>query len=135
MEILRCEALCKVYGSGEIQVKALDGLDLSVEKGAFVAVVGASGSGKSTLLHILASVDQPTSGRVVVDGVDLSTLDPTRAALFRRRKVGFVFQGCNKPVHSFEAHCVDGFPICALRHIPLTGIDILICQQKQLLII
>lgn len=95
MEILRCEALCKVYGSGENQVKALDGLDLSVEKGAFVAVVGASGSGKSTLLHILASVDQPTSGRVVVDGVDLSTLDPTRAALFRRRKVGLIYQFYN----------------------------------------
>ena len=95
MEILRCEALCKVYGSGENQVKALDGLDLSVEKGAFVAVVGASESGKSTLLHILASVDQPTSGRVVVDGVDLSTLDPTRAALFRRRKVGLIYQFYN----------------------------------------
>ena len=78
MEILRCEKLTKRYGSGAGEVTALNGIDLSVEKGEFVAVMGASGSGKSTLLHILGTVDRPTSGRVVVDGTDLSTLNAPR---------------------------------------------------------
>ncbi len=95
MEILRCEGVRKVYGSGSNQVTALDGIDLSVGKGEFAAIVGASGSGKYTLLHILGSVDKPTEGKVIVDGTDLSTLNQTQAAIFRRRKVGLVYQFYN----------------------------------------
>ncbi len=95
MRILTCEGVRKVYGSGDHQVTALDGIDLTVEKGEFTAIVGASGSGKSTLLHILGSVDQPTGGRVIIDGTDLSTLNPAQAVIFRRRKVGLVYQFFN----------------------------------------
>lgn len=95
VEILRCEGLRKVYGSGENQVKALDGIDFSMEKGEFTAVMGASGSGKSTLLHILGSVDKPTEGRVYVEGTDITSMKPAQAALFRRRKVGIVYQFFN----------------------------------------
>ena len=95
MEILKCEGIKKVYGSGENQVKALDGIDLAVNKGEFVAIIGASGSGKSTLLHILGSVDKPTEGKVVVGGTDISALNRTQAAIFRRRKVGLVYQFYN----------------------------------------
>lgn len=95
MELLKCEGVSKIYGNGNNQVTALDGIDLSVEKGEFVAVIGASGSGKSTLLHILGSVDQPTSGKVIVDGVDISAMNRTQAAIFRRRKVGLVYQFYN----------------------------------------
>lgn len=95
MNILTCEEVCKVYGSGNNQVRALDKIDLAVEKGEFVAVVGASGSGKSTLLHILGSVDKPTRGKVTIDGTDLSKLNQTQAAIFRRRKVGLVYQFYN----------------------------------------
>ncbi len=95
MEILRCEGVKKVYGSGGNQVMALNGIDLSVKKGEFVAIIGASGSGKSTLLHILGSVDKPTSGKVIIDGQDISELGQTQAAIFRRRKVGLVYQFYN----------------------------------------
>lgn len=95
MEILKCEGIKKVYGSGANQVKALNGIDLVVDKGEFVAIIGASGSGKSTLLHILGSVDKPTEGKVVVGGTDISALDKTQAAIFRRRKVGLVYQFYN----------------------------------------
>jgi ABC-type antimicrobial peptide transport system, ATPase component len=95
MEILKCEAVRKVYGPGGNQVTALDGIDLSVSKGEFVAIIGASGSGKSTLLHILGSVDKPTSGKIIIDGTDLSKLNQTQAAIFRRRKVGLVYQFYN----------------------------------------
>ncbi len=95
MEILRCEGVKKVYGSGGNQVMALNGIDLSVKKGEFVAIIGASGSGKSTLLHILGSVDKPTSGKVIIDGQDISQLGQTQAAIFRRRKVGLVYQFYN----------------------------------------
>ena len=95
MEILRCEGLRKIYGSGENQVKALDGIDFSMEKGEFTAVMGASGSGKSTLLHILGSVDKPTEGKVYVEGTDITSMKPAQAALFRRRKVGIVYQFFN----------------------------------------
>lgn len=95
MEILKCEGIKKVYGSGANQVKALDGIDLVVDKGEFVSIIGASGSGKSTLLHILGSVDKPTEGKVVVGGTDISALDKTQAAIFRRRKVGLVYQFYN----------------------------------------
>ena len=95
MEILRCEGIRKVYGSRGNQVVALDGIDLSVSKGEFTAIMGASGSGKSTLLHILGSVDKATEGKVVIDGTDLSQLNQTQAAIFRRRKVGLVYQFYN----------------------------------------
>ena len=95
MEILKCEGLTKKYGSGAGEVTALDGISLSVQQGEFVAVMGASGSGKSTLLHILGTVDQPTAGRVMVEGVDISALNPREAAIFRRRKVGIVYQFYN----------------------------------------
>lgn len=95
MEILSCCGVTKIYGSGESQVKALNGIDLSVEKGEFVAVVGASGSGKSTLLHILGGVDRPTEGKVTVEGTDISSMNRTQAAIFRRRKVGLVYQFYN----------------------------------------
>ena len=95
MEILKCEGVRKVYGSKENLVTALDGIDLSIEKGEFVAIVGASGSGKSTLLHVLGSVDKPTEGKVLVDGEDISKLNPTQSAIFRRRKVGLVYQFYN----------------------------------------
>lgn len=95
MEILRCEKIRKVYGSGTSQVRALDGINLSVEKGEFLAIVGASGSGKSTLLHILGSVDTPTEGKVLIEGTDISSMNRTQAAIFRRRKVGLVYQFYN----------------------------------------
>lgn len=95
MEILKCEGVRKVYGSGSNQVTALNGIDLSVSKGEFVAIIGASGSGKSTLLHILGSVDKPSGGKVIIDGTDLSGLNQTQAAIFRRRKVGLVYQFYN----------------------------------------
>ena len=95
MEILRCENLNKVYGSGDNRVVALEQINIAVNKGEFVAIVGASGSGKSTLLHILGSVDKPTEGRVVVEGRDISSLSPAQSAIFRRRKVGLVYQFYN----------------------------------------
>lgn len=95
MEILRCKGIKKIYGTGNNRVAALQKVDLSVEKGEFVAIVGASGSGKSTLLHILGSVDKPTEGKVIIEGIDISTLNQTGAAIFRRRKVGLVYQFYN----------------------------------------
>lgn len=95
MNILTCEGVTKIYGSGNNQVTALAGIDLTVDRGEFVAITGASGSGKSTLLHILGSVDKPTGGRVTVEGTDLSALNQTQAAIFRRRKVGLVYQFYN----------------------------------------
>lgn len=95
MEILRCEKVSRIYGSGDNKVVALNQVDLTVERGEFVAIVGASGSGKSTLLHILGSVDRPTSGRVLVEESDISALSRTQAAIFRRRKVGLIYQFYN----------------------------------------
>ena len=95
MEILRCENVSKIYGSGENRVVALDRVHISVNKGEYVAIVGASGSGKSTLLHILGSVDKPSEGKVWIDGVDISAMNPTQSAIFRRRKVGLVYQFYN----------------------------------------
>ena len=95
MTILETKDLRKVYGSGEAEVRALDGIDLTVNDGEFVAVVGSSGSGKSTLLHMLGGLDRPTSGTVTVDGQDLSALKEEKLTIFRRRKIGFVFQSFN----------------------------------------
>lgn len=95
MTILETKNLKKIYGKGETEVHALDGVDLSVEKGEFVAIVGTSGSGKSTLLHMLGGLDRPTSGSVTVDGRELSKLKDEELTVFRRRKIGFVFQNYN----------------------------------------
>ena len=95
MNVLRTENLKKYYGTGESQVRALDGIDLTVEQGEFLAVVGTSGSGKSTLLHMLGGLDRPTSGKVYVDGKDISGLKDDALCIFRRRKIGFVFQSYN----------------------------------------
>lgn len=95
MEVLQAKNLKKVYGSGENAVRALDGVDLSIEKGEFVAVVGTSGSGKSTLLHMLGGLDRPSSGTVTVDGQDIFALKDEELTIFRRRKIGFVFQAYN----------------------------------------
>lgn len=95
MEILKVENLCKNYGKGETLVKALDDVSFSVNKGEFVAIVGASGSGKSTLMHILGGVDRPTSGKIYVDGEDVFKKSETDLAIFRRRKVGLIYQFYN----------------------------------------
>ena len=95
MTILETKDLRKFYGSGDTQVKALDGVDLSVENGEFVAIVGTSGSGKSTLLHMLGGLDRPTRGAVLVDGKDIFSLKDEELTIFRRRKIGFVFQSYN----------------------------------------
>ncbi|WP_300820468.1 ABC transporter ATP-binding protein [uncultured Oscillibacter sp.] len=95
MTILETKALHKHYGSGETEVRALDGVDLTVEKGEFAAVVGTSGSGKSTLLHMLGGLDRPTSGSVSVDGKDIFSLKDEALTIFRRRNIGFIFQNYN----------------------------------------
>lgn len=95
MEILKVENLTKIYGKGNTKVTALDNVSFSVEKGEFVAIVGASGSGKSTLLHILGGVDRPTSGKVIVDKEDVYKLNEANLAIFRRRQVGLIYQFYN----------------------------------------
>lgn len=95
MNILQAENLKKIYGSGENAVHALDGVNLTVEKGEFIAIVGTSGSGKSTLLHMLGGLDRPTDGKVTVDGKELFSLKEEALTIFRRRKIGFVFQSYN----------------------------------------
>lgn len=95
MAILQTKNLKKIYGTGENTVYALDDVDLTVEKGEFVAIVGTSGSGKSTLLHMLGGLDRPTSGKVVVDGKDIFSLKDEELTIFRRRKIGFIFQNYN----------------------------------------
>lgn len=95
MEILRVENLCKTYGKGENEVKALDNVSFSVKKGEFIAIIGPSGSGKSTLLHILGGVDKPTSGKVYMDGSDVYAQNEEQLAIFRRRQVGLIYQFYN----------------------------------------
>ena len=95
MEILRVENLCKTYGKGENTVKAVDNVSFLVEKGEFVAIIGASGSGKSTLLHLLGGVDRPTSGKVFIDGKDIYSLNDDNLAIFRRRQIGLIYQFYN----------------------------------------
>ena len=95
MSILEAKNLKKIYGQGENRVYALDGVDLAVNKGEFLAIVGTSGSGKSTLLHMLGGLDRPTSGEVIVDGVPIFNLKDDELTIFRRRKIGFVFQAFN----------------------------------------
>ena len=95
MDILRIEHLSKIYGTGDTEVRALDDVSFTVPKGQFVAIIGPSGSGKSTLLHILGGVDTPTDGHVYVDGTDITTLDETALAIFRRRQIGLIYQFYN----------------------------------------
>lgn len=95
MGILNCENVKKIYGTEMNRVVALDKINLSVDKGEFVSIVGASGSGKSTLLHILGSVEQPTEGKIIIDGEDVSKMNKTQSAIFRRRKVGLIYQFYN----------------------------------------
>lgn len=95
MEILRVENLNKTYGKGENQVEAVDNVSFSVQKGEFVAIIGASGSGKSTLLHLIGGVDRPTSGKVFIDGKDIYTLNDDNLAIFRRRQIGLIYQFYN----------------------------------------
>lgn len=95
MNILKTVALKKYYGEGDTLVKALDGVSLEVEKGEFISIIGTSGSGKSTLLHMLGGLDRPTSGSVYIDGKDIAKLKPEQLTIFRRRKIGFVFQSFN----------------------------------------
>ena len=95
MRILETKDLSKIYGSGDTEVRALDGVNLQIENGEFVAIVGTSGSGKSTLLHMLGGLDRPTSGSVIVDGKDIFSLKEEALTIFRRRKIGFVFQSYN----------------------------------------
>ncbi|MGV8981505.1 ABC transporter ATP-binding protein [Clostridium sp.] len=95
MEILRTENLTKTYGMGDTMVTALDNLNLRISKGQFVAIIGSSGSGKSTLLHMLGGVDNPTKGKIYIDDIDISSMNETELALFRRRKVGIIYQFYN----------------------------------------
>jgi putative ABC transport system ATP-binding protein len=95
MELLRCEDLTRTYGSGAAKVTALDRVNLSVQKGEFLAIVGASGSGKSTLLHLLGGVDRPSGGRILIEDTDIATLNEEKLAVFRRRKVGLIYQFYN----------------------------------------
>ena len=95
MDILHTQNLKKIYGTGEVQVNALDGINLSIKQGEFVSIVGTSGSGKSTLLHMLGGLDQPTEGKVFVDGKDIFSMKKDALTIFRRRKIGFVFQAFN----------------------------------------
>ncbi|HAO31175.1 MAG TPA: ABC transporter ATP-binding protein [Treponema sp.] len=95
MEILKAEEVKKTYGAGETKVEALHGINLSVQKGEFVSIVGTSGSGKSTLLHMLGGLDRPSSGKVIIDGKDIFSLKDEELTIFRRRKIGFVFQAFN----------------------------------------
>ena len=117
MSILITEKLCKTYGAGETQVKALQNVNLTVEEGEFVAVVGTSGSGKSTLLHMLGGLDNPTGGKVIIDGKDIFSLKKDELTIFRRRKIGFVFQNYNLvPVLSVYDNIIlpislDGNPV------------------------
>lgn len=114
MEILRCENLTKVYGEGNTAIKALDNISFSVEKGEFVSIVGPSGSGKSTLLHILGGVDQPTEGKVFINGTDIHGLSEDKLAIFRRRQIGLIYQFYNLlPVLNVDEnivlpHLLDG---------------------------
>lgn len=95
MEILRCEQLSKTYGSGQTMIKALDGINLSLKKGEFTAIIGTSGSGKSTLLHLLGGVDIPTAGKIFIEDTNIASLSEKQLSIFRRRKVGLVYQFYN----------------------------------------
>lgn len=129
MEILRCENLSKIYGSGNTCVKALDGISFSVEAGEFVSIVGPSGSGKSTLLHILGGVDKPTGGKVLIGGTDIHGLGENKLAIFRRRQIGLIYQFYNLlPVLNVDEnivlpHLLDG------RELDMERLDLIVEQM------
>lgn len=128
MEILQANNLKKIYGSGENAVHALDGVNLSVEKGEFVAIVGTSGSGKSTLLHMLGGLDRPTDGKVIVDGKDISSLNDEALTIFRRRKIGFVFQAYNLvPVLNVCLYKLRVAFVSFLRYCPIWVLFVCLC--------
>lgn len=107
MELLRCEGLTKVYGTGESQVVAIDGISLTIDQGEFVAIVGSSGSGKSTLLHLLGGVDRPTGGKVFLEGQDIYAMNDDKLSIFRRRQVGLIYQFYNLiPVLNVEENMI-----------------------------
>ncbi|MCR5252036.1 MAG: ABC transporter ATP-binding protein [Lachnospiraceae bacterium] len=132
MEILRVENVSKIYGSGETEVKALDNVSFTVEKGEFVSIIGPSGSGKSTLLHILGGVDKPTEGKVFIDDTEIHSLNEDKLAIFRRRQIGLVYQFYNlMPVLNVDEnialpHLLDGRPLdkerldAVVEHLGLT---------------
>lgn len=117
MEILKCENVSKIYGSGDTEVRALDNVSFSIEKGEFVSIIGPSGSGKSTLLHILGGVDKPTEGKVIIDGTDIHSLNEDKLAIFRRRQIGLVYQFYNLMLvlnideNIALPHLLDGRPL------------------------
>lgn len=107
MEILKVENLCKTYGVNDTEVRALDNVSFSVERGEFVAIIGASGSGKSTLLHLIGGVDKATSGKIYIDGTEISELNQDKMAIFRRRQLGLVYQFYNLiPILTVEENIV-----------------------------
>lgn len=107
MEILKVENLCKTYGVNDTEVRALDNMSFSVERGEFVAIIGASGSGKSTLLHLIGGVDKATSGKIYIDGTEISELNQDKMAIFRRRQLGLVYQFYNLiPILTVEENIV-----------------------------
>lgn len=107
MEILKVENLCKTYGVNDTEVRALDNVSFSVERGEFVAIIGASGSGKSTLLHLIGGVDKATSGKIYIDGTEISELNQDKMAIFRRRQLGLVYQFYNLiPILTMEENIV-----------------------------
>lgn len=107
MEILKVENLCKTYGINDTEVRALDNVSFSVERGEFVAIIGASGSGKSTLLHLIGGVDKATSGKIYIDGTEISELNQDKMAIFRRRQLGLVYQFYNLiPILTVEENIV-----------------------------
>src|SRR5699024_4444208 len=116
MEILKVEGLSKSYGKGEMKVKALDDVSLSINKGEFVAIIGPSGSGKSTLLHLLGGVDQPTEGKVFIDGTDVYQLNETQLAIFRRRQIGLIYMFYNLiPVLTVEENMTLPFLFYSIK--------------------
>ena len=123
MEVLQAKNLKKIYGSGNNAVHALDGVDLSIKKGEFVAIVGTSGSGKSTLLHMLGGLDRPTSGTVMVDGQDIFSLKEEALTIFRRRKIGFVFQSFN---------LIDELNVYEHVELPLTYLGVKASERKRM---
>ena len=138
MELLRIENLTKIYGTGENQVRALDGVSFTVEKGEFLAIIGPSGSGKSTLLHILGGVDRPSGGKVWLDGQDVYAQNEEQLAIFRRRQVGLIYQFYNLiPVLNVEENMtlpvlMDGRPVNEERLEELLGILGLQGRRKHL---